>query len=486
MFKKGMAVLGLVIVLIITYLGLPQEAEAAQTVEDIKNKGTLILGTSADYPPYEFHATIDGQDEIIGMDISLAQAIADELGVDLQIEDLGFDALLPALEAGSVDMVIAGLSPTPERVKSVSFSKIYYEDKASIVILDKNRELYGNQESLAGQTVGAQTGSIQAEFAEQIEGAETYFLNDINQLIIALQTGKIEAMVLTNSTAQIYQQNRGDLNIYEGNFEGGEVEGNAVAFPMGSDDLVELANGVIDEVHANNQLETWLQEVSPYVELSEDGEENGSFLSQYWPLFWEGTKTTILVSVIGVFFGVVLGILLALMRLSDQAVLSALATAYIEFVRGTPLLIQVMFIYFGLGMLVNIQAIAAGIIAISLNSGAYVAEIIRSGLSSIPVGQSEASRSLGLSYIKTMRHIVFPQALKNIWPALGNEFVTIIKESSIISTIGVAELTYQTGIVQTQSYKGILPLFISMILYFILTFTLTKVLNHLENKMAYD
>ena len=144
-----------------------------------------------------------------------------------------------------------------------------------------------------------------------------------------------------------------------------------------------------------------------------------------------------------------------------------------------------MFIYFGLGMLVNIQAIAAGIIAISLNSGAYVAEIIRSGLSSIPVGQSEASRSLGLSYIKTMRHIVFPQALKNIWPALGNEFVTIIKESSIISTIGVAELTYQTGIVQTQSYKGILPLFISMILYFILTFTLTKVLNHLENKMSY-
>lgn len=485
MFKKGMAALSLIVVLIITYLGLPQEVKAVQTVEDIQNKGTLILGTSADYPPYEFHATIDGKDEIIGMDISLAQAIADELGVELQIEDLGFDALLPALEAGSVDMVLAGMSPTPEREKSVSFSKIYYEDKPSLVILEENRDLYGSQESLAGQTVGAQTGSIQAEFAEQIEGAETYFLNDINQLIIALQTGKIEAMVLTNSTAQIYQQNRGDLYIYEGDFEGGEVEGNAVAFPLGSDDLVEVADGVIDEALANNQIETWLEEVAPYVETSEEGAEEESFLGQYWPLFWQGTKTTILVSVIGVFFGVILGILLALMRLSDQRILSALATAYIEFVRGTPLLIQVMFIYFGLGMLVNIQAIVAGIIAISLNSGAYVAEIIRSGLSSIPVGQFEASRSLGLSYIKTMRHIVFPQALKNIWPALGNEFVTIIKESSIISTIGVAELTYQTGIIQTQSYKGILPLFISMVLYFILTYTLTKVLNYFENRMSY-
>lgn len=485
MFKKGMAALSLIVVLIITYLGLPQEVKAVQTVEDIQNKGTLILGTSADYPPYEFHATIDGKDEIIGMDISLAQAIADELDVELQIEDLGFDALLPALEAGSVDMVISGMSPTPEREKSVSFSKIYYEDKPSIVILEKNRDLYGSQESLDGQTVGAQTGSIQAEFAEQIEGAETYFLNDINQLIIALQTGKIEAMILTNSTAQIYQQNRGDLYIYEGDFEGGEVEGNAVAFPLGSDDLVEVADGVIDEALANNQIETWLEEVAPYVETSEEGAEEESFLGQYWPLFWQGTKTTILVSVIGVFFGVILGILLALMRLSDQRILSALATAYIEFVRGTPLLIQVMFIYFGLGMLVNIQAIVAGIIAISLNSGAYVAEIIRSGLSSIPVGQFEASRSLGLSYIKTMRHIVFPQALKNIWPALGNEFVTIIKESSIISTIGVAELTYQTGIIQTQSYKGILPLFISMVLYFILTYTLTKVLNYFENRMSY-
>ena len=245
MFKKAMAVLSLIVVLIITYLGLPQEVGAAQTVEDIQDKGTLILGTSADYPPYEFHATIDGKDEIIGMDISLAEAIADELGVNLQIEDLGFDALLPALEAGTVDMVIAGLSPTPEREKSVSFSKIYYEDKPSIVILDKNRDLYGNQESLAGHTVGAQTGSIQADFAEQVEGAETYFLGDINQLVIALQTEKIEAMILTNSTAQIYQENRGDLYIYEGDFEGGEVEGNAVAFPLGSDDLVELADGVI-------------------------------------------------------------------------------------------------------------------------------------------------------------------------------------------------------------------------------------------------
>ena len=209
-------------------------------------------------------------------------------------------------------------------------------------------------------------------------------------------------------------------------------------------------------------------------------------MKQFAPLFLNGTLTTVGISFISVLAGSILGILLALMRLSDSVLFRGIATAYVEFVRGTPMLIQVMFIYFAVGYVVNIPALASGIIAVSLNSGAYICEIIRSGLNSVPTGQTEAARSLGMNKTTALRYIIFPQALKNIWPALGNEFITVIKESSIVSIIGVSELIFQTRVVTSVSYRGILPLFVTMIIYFILTFSLTKLLNYYEGKMQYD
>lgn len=158
--------------------------------------------------------------------------------------------------------------------------------------------------------------------------------------------------------------------------------------------------------------------------------------------------------------------------------------AYIEFIRGTPMLVQIMFVYFGIGALIqSLPALLAGIIAVSINSGAYVAEVIRSGIQSLPIGQTEAARSLGMTKHQTFHYVIIPQALKNIWPALGNEFITLLKDSSLVSTIGVTELMYETQLVQADTYKGVLPLFITMMIYFVLTFTLTRLLNHLEKAM---
>ncbi|GEQ34469.1 hypothetical protein B795N_23510 [Marinilactibacillus psychrotolerans] len=218
--------------------------------------------------------------------------------------------------------------------------------------------------------------------------------------------------------------------------------------------------------------------------MSQDTE--GGFASKYWRYFLDGTAMTIFISLIGVLVGLVLGFILSLMRLAKNVIIRFLGSSYVEFVRGTPLLIQVMFIYFGVGVFFNLPALTAGIIAVSLNSGAYICEIIRSGLNSVDSGQSEAARSLGMSRNQAMRHIIFPQALKNIWPALGNEFITIIKESSIVSVIGVGELIFQTRVVRSASFEGILPLIITMMIYFVLTFTLTKILNYFEGRMNHD
>ena len=128
----------------------------------------------------------------------------------------------------------------------------------------------------------------------------------------------------------------------------------------------------------------------------------------------------------------------------------------------------------------------SGIIAVSLNSAAYVAEIIRGGINSIPQGQTEAARSLGLSERQTLQSVILPQALKNIWPALGNEFISLIKESSIVSIIGVTDLIYQLRTVQAATYKGVAPILVAMVLYFVMTFGLSRILGYFEKRMKHD
>lgn len=216
----------------------------------------------------------------------------------------------------------------------------------------------------------------------------------------------------------------------------------------------------------------------------------------YWPMFLEGVLGTVLLSAFAVFFGFIIAMMLALCRMCKVAPLRWLATAYVEVFRATPMLVQVLLIYnisllafpdmpsyriFGLFIF---KRFVPGVVALSLNSGAYLSEVIRSGISSIPIGQTEAARSLGLPAWKTMRLVVLPQAIKNILPALGNEFVTVIKESSIVSVIGIADLMYQTNSVISTTYKSLASLAVAAIIYFIMTFFTSRLIAFAERKMA--
>ena len=216
-------------------------------------------------------------------------------------------------------------------------------------------------------------------------------------------------------------------------------------------------------------------------------------MEKYHHFFFEGVQNTLIIAVFTVLFGTILGTIMAMARLSSFKPLSWLATAYIEFFRGTPLMVQLMFIFYGLPMLgitfpdvpfiENFQRFAAGIVAMSLNSCAYVAEIIRSGIQAVDSGQMEAARSLGFKKSQGMTLVVLPQAVRNILPALGNEFVTVIKESSIVSVIGIADLMYRTNGVKAKNYKTLECLFIAAILYFVLTFISSRVIALVERRM---
>jgi polar amino acid transport system permease protein len=222
------------------------------------------------------------------------------------------------------------------------------------------------------------------------------------------------------------------------------------------------------------------------------------FLSTYLGYFIEGAGITIILSLVTVLLGAITGTLFALMKLSNSKVLRGIATVYIEIIRGTPLIVQVFILYFGTAQVVqdlgytlpqiqvfgnDLVSFASIVLAMTLNSTAYIAEIIRSGIESIDKGQMEAARSLGLTHRMAMTQVIIPQAIKNILPALGNEFITVIKESSIVSVVGIRELMFSASVVQGTTYKIFTPLITAAVLYFILTFTLSKVLGIAERRM---
>jgi polar amino acid transport system permease protein len=194
---------------------------------------------------------------------------------------------------------------------------------------------------------------------------------------------------------------------------------------------------------------------------------------------------TLAISFLGVIFGSLVGVILSLMKLSNNKLARAFSSAYIEIIRGTPLLVQIYLIYYGLPMILpmDLGRMTLGTIAVLLNSAAYIAEIIRAGIQSIDKGQSEASRSLGMSKSMTMRYVIIPQAVKNILPALGNEFITLVKESAVLSVIGIHDLMYNADTLRGITYRPFIPLIYAAIIYFIITFILSKLLRIFERRL---
>ena len=202
----------------------------------------------------------------------------------------------------------------------------------------------------------------------------------------------------------------------------------------------------------------------------------------------EGLGNTLLISLFAVIIGLVIGIIVALIRTNydkngRMTLANSIAKFYVNVVRGTPVILQLMIIYYVIFETVDINIVLVGILAFGINSGAYVSEIIRAGINSVPDGQMEAGYALGLKYSQVMRYIVLPQALKNILPALGNEFITLIKETSVGAYIGIVELTKASDIIASRTYDYFFPLFIIAIIYLILTLGLTKVVNMMEVKL---
>lgn len=220
-----------------------------------------------------------------------------------------------------------------------------------------------------------------------------------------------------------------------------------------------------------------------------------NFIDKFLPYFNDGLIVTLMISAFVVIFGTILGTLIALGKLSSVRPIRWLANVYIEVFRGTPMLVQIMIGFqilgkmplpeFQLGILTeDLSRLVPGIIVLSMNSGAYVAEIVRSGINAVPKGQTEAAYSLGIRPRQTMVKVILPQAIRNILPALGNEFVTIIKDSSLLATIGVMELYNGAQTTSSTTYQSLSPWLLVAVYYFVVTFITSRLINLLEKKLG--
>lgn len=453
------------------------------SLQKIKQKGTLVVGTSADYPPYEFTTKEHGKTKYVGFEVSLMKQFAKDIGVKLVIKNMDFDSLLVALETGKIDCIAGAMNITNERKKSVDFSDVYYTGDSYFLINKSDKDKLVNAKSFNGKTVGAQNGTLQSTMiSKDMPQANGKGLAKLSSLVIGLQSHKYDGILMDAVTAKAYASNNSNLYAFNSKLPV-TAGGIALAFPKGDTSIVNAANQTIKKVNDEDLInKKWIPESAQYMKSYK---KQNTVLS-YWRYFAKGLEYTLIITIVSVFFGFILGTLFALMRLSKNKLLHTIAVCYIEFLRGTPMMVQIMFVYFGIGAIIqSLPALLAGIIAVSLNSGAYVTEIIRSGIQSIPLGQTEAARSLGMDKNKAFRYVIMPQALKNIWPALGNELITLLKDSSLVSVIGVTELMFQTQLVQSATYKGVLPLFITMMIYFILTFTLSRILLYFEGRMKH-
>lgn len=449
----------------------------------------LTMVTSADYPPYEFRKTGGGSGgEIVGFDVDIAKYITRELGYELEIKDTDFSGIIPALQSGRADFAMAGMTPTPERRQNVDFSDIYYEAKNTIVT-EKGANLT-TIEGLSGKRVGVQLGSTQEKFAkEKVKGAKIVALNKTGDLIQEIKANRIDGAIIEDTIAKGFIANNPSLE-FNTIPSSAEEAGSAIAFPKGSP-LVQPFNNILQRMKQTGEIEALVKkwfENQGGTQAAVDPAKTPSSLETAWasiPFIAQGILVTLQFTLISAFFGFLWGIVLALFKISTIKPLNWFAKGYTSVFRGTPLLLQIALVYYATPQLTgyNIPALLAGVITFTLNSGAYISETIRGGILAVDKGQREAALSLGVPYQPMMKDIILPQAVKNILPSLVNESIALLKDSSLVSTIGVVDVLRRAQIVGAEKYIYFEPLLVAGLIYYVLVMLLTWGGSKLERRL---
>lgn len=475
--------------------GVPS-ALAADGLETIRKRGELLWGADAEGGAPYVYPDPQRPEQLTGFEVELAEAIAAKLGVKARMVQNQWDQLIPALERGNFDVILNGLELTAENQQRIAMSRPYFVYAQQIVTRRDTPGLV-RLEDLKGKPVGVLSSSVAQRLVEKAGGIDLKIYPGNVESFRDLKARRIAAAVLDLPIALFYAKPDADLELSGDPFTPGYY-GIGVRKPDAT--LLAAVNRAIGELAADRTLEriyrqygVWderqerLKDYRPEVVTERKAISTLREWPKYLPLLLRGAVTTVELSVLAMALAVVAGLGVVWMRLYAVAPVRWLARAYVEVIRGTPLLIQLFLIYYGLPELgIRLNAFSAAILGLGLNYAASEAENYRAGIEAIPRGQMEAALALGLSRGQALRRIVLPQALRIVIPPVTNDFIAMFKDSSIVSVITMVELTKVYGMLAMSTYDYIGLGLMTAGIYFALSYPASILAGRLEKRLSHD
>ena len=460
---------------------------AGQKATSTKDK--YIIASDSSFAPFVFQ---DDSNQYTGIDMELIKAIAKDQGFTVEVTNPGFDAAINSVQTGQADGIIAGMSVTDARKKTFDYSDPYYTANSILAVKDSSN--IKSYEELKGKTVGVKTGTASQTFLEENKSKYGYSIktfSDAASMYDSLNTGSVAAVMDDEPVVKYAIKQGKKLKTPIEGTPSGQV---AFAVKKGSNpELIEMFNNGLANLKESGKYQEILDKYLASEEKESTVDEStiwGLLQNNYQELL-KGLGVTIALALISFAIAMVIGIIFGMFSVSPYKPLRWIAEIFVDVIRGIPLMIVAAFIFWGIPNLIEsmtgqqspINAFVAGTIALSLNAGAYIAEIVRGGIQAVPVGQMEASRSLGISYSKTMRKIILPQATKIMLPNFVNQFVIALKDTTIVSAIGLAEL-FKTGKdIIARNYQSFRMYAILAVLYLIIITLLTRLAKRLEKRI---
>ncbi len=432
-------------------------SQAGNGENPVKSAGVLRVGTEGVYSPFSYHDPATGQ--LVGYDVDVARAVADKLGVRVEFVETPWDSIFAALEANRFDVVANEVTINDERKAKYDLSEPYSVGEGVIVTRADDNSI-SSLADLKGKVAAENATSNWSDVARKA-GARVEAVEGFTQAIKLLNQGRVDVVVNDSIAVYAYLAETGDKTVkIAGNV--GEKSEQGFAARKNSGLLPDL-NKALDELRADGTLadisQKYLKANASGAPAATQGQAEPKstwdlVLDSLGPLAKAAITKTVPLTVISFVIGLVIALAVALARLSSNLVLTNVARFYISVIRGTPLLVQLFIVFYALPELgVKIDPFPAAVIAFSLNVGGYAAEIIRSAIQSIPKGQWEAAETIGLNYVGTLRRIVLPQATRVAVPPLSNTLISLVKDTSLASTILVTELLRQAQIIAAPTFE---------------------------------
>lgn len=424
---------------------------------DVQNtKDNFVVATNCPFAPFEY---MENDGLIYGLDIEIAASYAESHGLELVIKNIGFNDIFVQVDAGYADIGMAGITVDAEREKTYDFTEPYYEASQKLIVLSGNSDfdkcesvsdVEAMLSSLNGVGVGFQSATTGGLY---ICGDESWGFEGFANL-----DGKAYA------NAQVAVSDLINGNIY------------AVVLDEAPGDAIVDATNAASSLNLGAKLENFINTLSN---------------PHYTEILILGLFNTVKVAIIGLIIGIIIGTLIAIVRVAPKykiiyKILDKVCSLYTLIFRGTPIVAQLLIAYYVImpSIGVKMDALTVGMLVFGMNSGAYVSEIMRGGINSVDKGQMEAGRALGLTYSTTMLKIVVPQAVKNILPTLGNEFISLIKETSVLSFIAVYDLYKALLDIGMVKYDSMIPYLMMGVIYIVLVLIISAGIKIIERRFA--